>query len=65
MVLKVLAFMKKKKPDLMAEYLLAILQIFYIWQEKINNVIPSIPLGIAGVTFPKEVSKVMETNSQK
>lgn len=47
----------------MAEYLLAILEIFCIWQEKINNVVPSIPLGIAGVTCPKEVSKVMEANS--
>lgn len=49
----------------MDEYLLAVLQIFCIWQEKIENVIPSIPLGFAGVTCPKEASKVMETNSQK
>lgn len=49
----------------MAEYSPAISQIFCIWQEKVKNVIISIPLGIAGVTCPKVVGKVAETNSQK
>lgn len=49
----------------MAEYSPAISQIFCIWQEKVKNVIISIPLGIAGVTRSKVVGKVAETNSQK
>lgn len=49
----------------MAEYLLTTLQIFCICQEKIKNLIPSIPLGITGVTCPKDISKVLETNYQK